>query len=131
MADQSSTLKVAELYNNIEFSLFPNRWGQQFQQYARYSRPKNAFDYSGYYNISNLDNTFISSGISYQTDLNGTSASIVFDRPFYSPLARWAGGAQATKAWRPYNYLDPVELIYKDMSLDNFYYDIWAAKNIK
>lgn len=106
-------------------------WGQQFQQYVGYSKPRNAFDYSGYYNISNLDNTFISSSISYQTDINSTSTSLVFDRPFYSPLAQWAGGAQATKTWRPYNYLDPVEQVYKDMSLDYFYYDAWVGKNIK
>ncbi len=105
-------------------------WGQQFQQYAGYTRP-NRYDYSGYYNISNIDNTFISSNISYQTNIEGTRASLVFDRPFYSPLAKWAGGAQVSQAWLKYNYFDLNEGAGKSVPLNSIYFDVWAGKNFK
>ena len=59
-------------------------WGQQFQNSVGYYRSANTFEYGGCYNISNLENTFIS----YQATRDGTRADLVFDRPFYSPLAR-------------------------------------------
>jgi hypothetical protein len=105
--------------------------GQEFQQYAGYYRPTNTFDYSGYYNIANIDNTFISATAAYETTVDGTRASLVFDRPFYSPLARWAGGAQVSRGWMKYGYYDVVEEVGKTIPLENLYYDAWLGKNIK
>ncbi len=105
-------------------------WGQQFQQFVGYKR-SGQYEYSGYYNISNIDNTFISSNVSYQTTIDGTRTSLVFDRPFYSPLARWAGGAQVTQSWLKYAYFDTNEGVDKSTSLNSIYYDAWGGKNIK
>src|ERR1035437_9876715 len=69
--------------------------GQQFEQYVRFRRP-DLLDYNGFYNIANIDRTYISSRLSYQTDKDGTSLGLSFDRPFYSPLATWAGGASVS-----------------------------------
>lgn len=115
----------ASFRNNNLFGL-----GQQFQQYAGYRRP-NSLDFSGYYNIANIDNTFISSNLSYQTNKDGTTAGIVFDRPFYSPLAKWAGGVQVSKSWRYYGYFDPINETAVKSNLDNLYYDAWLGKNFK
>lgn len=115
----------AQFRNNNLFGL-----GQQFQQHAGFRRP-NSLDFSGYYNIANIDNTFISSNISYNTNSDGTNVGIVFDRPFYSPLARWAGGAQVNKAWRNYGYFDPIKSESVKAHLDNLYYDAWLGKNFK
>lgn len=123
---------VTDISGNVKFrnqNLFG--LGQQFQQYAGYSRPANAFDYSGYYNIANLDNTFISANAAYETNRDGTRASLSFDRPFYSPLARWAGGLGLSKGWKFYGYYDPGEEVSKRVGLDNLYSDVWLGRNIK
>lgn len=125
-------ITVTDISGNIKFrnqNLFG--LGQQFQQYAGYSRPTNAFDYSGYYNIANIDNTFISANASYETNVDGTRAGLSFDRPFYSPLARWAGGATISKGWMYYGYFDTGEEVSKRVGLDNLYTDVWLGRNIK
>lgn len=105
--------------------------GQQFQQYAGWRRSDNLLDYSGFYNIANLDNTYISANLGYDTNRDGTQVSLAFDRPFYSPLASWAGGAAAVKAWNVYRYKDTIDQSPRSLHLDYFSYDLWAAKSFK
>lgn len=123
--DVSDIYATARFRNNNLFGL-----GQQFQQSAGFTRP-DRFDFSGYYNIANLDNTYISSALSYNTSRDGTSVNLVFDRPFYSPLAKWAGGIQVSKNWNFYDYADPQSESRVRVPLDNMYYDGWVGKNFK
>lgn len=45
------------------------------------------------YSIPNIKNTYISSNLHYGTDRNiYSSRSLSFDRPFFSPFAKWAAG---------------------------------------
>jgi len=49
--------------------------------------------YSTNYVISNIKNTYISTTLHYETDeFRNFNRSLNFDRPFYSPFAKWAGG---------------------------------------
>jgi len=57
---------------------------------------KNAFETS--YLIPNFQNTFISTELMYDKDeQNNYKTGISFDRPFYSAIARWAGGVSLSK----------------------------------
>lgn len=104
--------------------------GQQFEQYIGYTRP-DVFDYSGYYRIANLDNTYISSELFYKTNVDGTNVGINFDRPYYSPLVKWAGGASLNHDWGFYSYIDSSLAIDKNLNLNSLGYDIWAGKSFK
>ncbi len=104
--------------------------GQRFEQFAEIRRPE-ALDFYGSYGIDNIDNTYISSSLYYQTNKNITQTSLSFDRGFYSPLAKWAGGAYISKAWSFYDYNDTVDGTPKRTNLDNIAYDLWAAKSFK
>ncbi len=104
--------------------------GQQFEQYVGYTRP-DVFDYNGYYRIANLDNTYISSQLFYKTNADGTNLGLSFDRPYYSPLAKWAGGASVNHDWGFYTYTDTTLAIDKKLPLNNFGYDLWAGKSFK
>jgi hypothetical protein len=45
------------------------------------------------YTIPNIKNTFVKTLFKYQNDLDKYyEKSIAVQRPFYSPLAKWAGG---------------------------------------
>lgn len=49
--------------------------------------------YEAIYSVPNFKNTFIGATGTYRIDYDGFyEKSISIDRPFYSPLARWAGG---------------------------------------
>ncbi|MCD6066971.1 MAG: hypothetical protein K0S33_1797 [Bacteroidetes bacterium] len=104
--------------------------GQQFEQYARFKRPDDWY-FSGFYTIANLDNTYISSTLAYSRGRDGTAVSLNFDRPFFSPLAKWAGGLTVGKNWNYYFYTDPATSEEKKTPADNAYYDAWLGKSFK
>lgn len=104
--------------------------GQQFEQYAGVSRP-DFYEFNGYYNIANLDRTFISSRLGYAHTRDYTSASLNFDRPFYSPLAKWAGGLSLNHTWREYSYFDSLQDRRQIIPLNLFNYDVYFAKSFK
>ncbi|QAA83223.1 hypothetical protein EI546_09700 [Aequorivita sp. H23M31] len=72
-----------------------NIMGTGHELNVRYSNRRddgdNAFDVS--YTVPNFKNTFIASTVQYKTEYdNYFDKNISIDRPFYSPLTRWAGG---------------------------------------
>lgn len=98
------------------------------QYKTRFNENKNAYNFS--YNINNIQNTFIRSTLLYDIDYeNNYIKSIGFDRPFYSPYTKWAGGASIYQRFlrdslpdKDYNY-----------ELQSFKYnikDFWAGHSI-
>jgi hypothetical protein len=104
--------------------------GQQFEQYVRYKRP-NDWYYNGFYTIANLDNTYISSTLGYTAGQDGTAVNLSFNRPFFSPLATWAGGAYIGKNWGYYTYTNPQDATEQRTHADNILYDLWLGKSFK
>jgi len=59
------------------------------------------FDYTLNYFIPNIRNTFINSTIHYGTDEFGElTRSFAVDRPFFSPLTKWAAGINFSQIFR-------------------------------
>lgn len=104
--------------------------GQQFEQNGRWTRP-GEFAFNGYYGIANIDNTYISSVLSYVTNKDLTSVGLSFDRPFFSPLTAWAGGASVSHSWRTYQYADSIANESKKIPLNSLSFDLWAGKSFK
>jgi hypothetical protein len=53
------------------------------------------------YTVPNIRNTFVRTVFKYQNDLEDYySKSIAVERPFYSPLAKWAGGIYLDQQFR-------------------------------
>ena len=104
--------------------------GQQFEQYGGFKKP-DQYDFNGSYGIANMDNTYISSLLSYRTERDLTQISLAFERPFYSPLSTWAGGVSTSHTWRVYNYTDTLAKKEKHQPINNLSYDVWAGKSIK
>lgn len=104
--------------------------GQQFEHYAGYRKP-GLYEFNGFYNIANIDNTFISAQFAYRNDINGTQTGISFDRGFFSPLSKWAGGVGVTRYWRYYAYTDSIDSLPKRLELNMMSYDVWAGRSFK
>ena len=59
------------------------------------------FGYDLRYTVPNFNNTFINTTIAYTIDLDGFYyKEFNIDRPFYSPLAKWAGGIYLNESYR-------------------------------
>ncbi|MGZ3884453.1 MAG: hypothetical protein ACXVPD_09640, partial [Bacteroidia bacterium] len=106
-------------------------WGQHFEQYGFYSRATQNYEASGLYTISNIGKTFISSTVHYKTTRYESDAGVSFDRPFFSPLAKWAGGLSVAQTWDTYMYNDTAAKRIDHLRLDHLDDDIWLAKNFK
>jgi hypothetical protein len=108
--------------------------GQVYEQYIGYTIPDEYYDFRGRYIISNIKGTFIGSDVFYGTTRDATQTGFSFNRPFFSPIAMWAGGVAASKTWGKYTYKDSVEgtpAVSKTVPLSNISYDTWVAMSYK
>ncbi|MFY9310836.1 MAG: hypothetical protein WAQ28_17445 [Bacteroidia bacterium] len=104
--------------------------GQLYSQYLGYDLPSANYEYRGNYSVQNIKNSFVSSSFFYTTTKDATVLGGSFDRPFYSALAKWAGGIAANKAWGTFTKVDTLEKTVEKFRLDNITTDIWVARNI-
>jgi hypothetical protein len=83
------------------------------------------------YFIPNIMTSYINSNLHYQIDGYGNiRRSLAFDRPFYSPFAKWAGGISfATQVKR--DSLEGKTPEYIPLNLKIKRQDIWGAKAVR
>lgn len=69
-------------------------FGHQFRNRYLKSLNTNESGYSTLYSVPNIMNTYIRTTVSYDIDLDGNYSKVLnIERPFFSPLTRWAAGA--------------------------------------
>ena len=93
--------------------------------WQNYLNGKNAF--SAYYVVPNIKNTYISTRLDYVVDENRNYIkNLKVERPFFSPVARWAGGISVSQqkltGWIHKN--DTIRLLLQSKSNVQ---DYWAA----
>lgn len=82
------------------------------------------------YTIPNIRNTFIKTKLKYQIDLdNYYEKSISFERPFYSPLTKWAGGISLAQQFRK-DTLQGIDLKYENQNFKYSSHDFWVGKAV-
>lgn len=95
----------------------------------RYDDSKNGYDVE--YVVPNIKNTFIKTELIYRKDLEGNYVkSISFDRPFYSPFARWAGGIHIDQKFRNDSLADS-NLVFNKQRFKYNSQDFWGGYAIK
>lgn len=102
--------------------------GLAFEQYAGYDYKSKLYEYRSSYGVTSIGNSYIGSTLFYLARNDFAQAGISFDRPFYSPLAKWAGGASAVKTWSYYPYVKP-DTTYLKLFLDYINTDIWIGRS--
>jgi hypothetical protein len=71
------------------------------------SNGKNAFATN--YSIPNIRNSYVSTTLYYNIDeYDNFGTGVTIERPFFSPLARWAGGMILAEQFRKDSFPDPV-----------------------
>ena len=80
------------------------------------------------YSIPNIRNTFISSTLHFDVDgYRNLSRSLDIERPFYSPLSKWAAGAYVAFQYRR-DSLKYRDSIYVPLNLKFSTQDYWVGK---
>ena len=118
-----STSKTRLKLKNRNFLGF----GHEFNNAVTKSLEDSHYGYEMNYTIPNFKNTFIKTNIAYLKNIDGNYSKILeIDRPFYSPLARWAGGIYLDEQYRK-EYLQNAQ---SEPELQNFKYhtqDFWGG----
>lgn len=92
----------------------------------RFSDGKNANELA--YTVPNFKNTFIKTRLNYQIDLdNNYSKKIEIERPFYSPLTKWAGGIALEQLFRR-DTIQGLDLLYAKQNFKYSSHDFWLGK---
>ena len=100
--------------------------GHEFQAgYTWYSSTGPA--YTTYYTIPNIRNTYINTSLHYSNDrYNNFTKSFAFDRPFFSPFAKWAAGINFTQQFRK-DYIQEIDTPFVMQRFKLNSQDYWAG----
>jgi hypothetical protein len=105
--------------------------GDEFQNVFSRNISTGISAFSTNYFIPNIKTTYINSNLHYEVDGYGNiRRSLAFDRPFYSPYAKWAGGISfATQVKR--DSLAGINPLYVPLNLKFKTQDFWVGKAIQ
>ncbi|WP_198554618.1 hypothetical protein [Flavobacterium sp. ALD4] len=80
------------------------------------------------YTVPNIRNTFVKTLFKYQNNLdNYYVKSIAVERPFYSPLAKWAGGVYLDQQYRK-DTVQGADFNYVEQNFKFSSHDFWVGK---
>jgi hypothetical protein len=105
--------------------------GQELQSgFARnFATGINAFNAN--YSIPNITNTYISTSLHYSFDgYKNYNKGLTIDRPFFSPLSKWAASAAFNTQFR-HDSLRDINMVYVPISLKYNTQDYWAGIAIR
>ncbi len=102
--------------------------GQQLTQYVTNDFLENEPSSETRYSINNIGRTYISSSVFYRTGSMNHDLGFTVNRPFYSPLTRWAGGIVVSRMWRSYHYWGEDSSL-QQTPLNYYYTDYWLGKS--
>jgi len=103
--------------------------GHQIEEDVTWNTSDQYIATTGKYSILNIKNTFISTAAFYSTTKENKQFGVTLDRPFYSPLAIWAGGISLIKNNTISSYTVPETGVINKYPLTYNTYDLWAAKS--
>lgn len=105
--------------------------GHEFNNKFRNRFSDGKIAYSLAYSIPNIKNTFIKTTVRYYIDLdNYYGKSVNIERPFYSPLTKWAGGIYVDQQFRK-DSLQDSNLIYAKQNFKYNSQDLWIGRAFK
>jgi len=102
--------------------------GHEFQNIFARNFTKGINSFTSNYSIPNIRNTYISAKFHFKIDeQQNFNRSIVIDRPFYSPLTKWAAGASLVSQSKIKSLKD-IDSVNVPVNLKFRTQDYWAGK---
>jgi hypothetical protein len=94
-------------------------WGHDLYAGVRWNHETGKYDLRSRYFIPNIENTFINAVVQFSNLEHGNQIrQIAFERPFFSPFARWAGGIDLGLYQRTDSFFTPIYRSYRYKSQD-------------
>ncbi|MEO7080812.1 MAG: hypothetical protein ABIY71_04755 [Flavobacteriales bacterium] len=106
-------------------------WGQSVEQRVGYKLGQPQLYLMGSHEVYNIRKSYISSYASYSVSPDGDNLGFNFQRPFYSPLAKWAAGASWAQGWSRYKQLDTAGVVVSEHALSPASLDLWAGRSFQ
>lgn len=105
--------------------------GHEFQNSFTWRRTNGDNAYNINYFIPNIRHTYVNSTVHYGSDQYGNFIkSIAVERPFFSPLTKWAGGFFVSSQFRKDSIKD-INLLYVPLHLKFSTHDYWGGYAIR
>ncbi len=105
-------------------------FGQLLQQEVAYDRNRASPVWSGQHRVYTIGESYISTRASYRASQELDQVSLAFDRPFFSPLARWAGSINGGRTWYTPS-LDPVREFERSGTVETTSLDAWGGMSLR
>ncbi|MEO8068349.1 MAG: hypothetical protein ABI599_11705 [Flavobacteriales bacterium] len=106
-------------------------WGHELEQRVLYVPDQPELELQGKYSIYNIRRSYIGSTFSYSTSTTVDRAALSFDRSFYSPLTRWAGGFGLGKSWSSDVRTDALNGTITAYPIAPVVLDTWLARSFR
>ena len=103
--------------------------GQEFEQQVVYGPGFERPELYGKHTVYNIEGTYITSVLQYSTTSSVDAVRLGFDRPFYSPLTRYAGAISGGKTWTRTPILDTLGEEIGTRRVDPVNFDIWLGRS--
>ncbi len=104
--------------------------GQLLEQEVGYDLSRSRPVLKGAHRVYNFGESHISSTVRYVASQELDQVLLSVDRPFFSPLTKWAGNATASHTWyRP--DLDPRYTAQRQGTLQTTRYDLWGGLSLR
>jgi hypothetical protein len=101
----ASAARIAVGFTESNFMGF----GHEFQNAYIWNHSNGKKAFATNYSIQNIQNSYISTVLHYNFDENNNfGKSVTVERPFYSPLARWAAGLNIAQQFQKDTFADTV-----------------------
>ena len=105
--------------------------GQRVEQRVGYVAGEQELHFSGAHEVYNIRKSRISSYVHYSLDPDGDDFGFSFQRPFYSPLAKWAAGFTWGQAWSKYKVTDAEGQVLAAYPLSPASLDLWTGRSFR
>ncbi len=103
--------------------------GQRLEQFVNY-KTNGDYQLATSYYVGNISNTFISSNATLIKTNDVVRSELAIERPFYSSLTKWAGGASIAKTWGKYEFTPAGDDATRRIPLSYHNVDMWVGNSI-
>jgi len=103
--------------------------GTSVRQEVGYSFSDKAMFVRGKYGLFNIRKSFLSTNLVYQFTRDISTFGIQLDRPFYSPLTRWAGGLSAVRTATYFYPLYDSSKVARLNPIQFDQFDVWTGRS--
>lgn len=103
-------------------------WGQGVEQRVGYVMGRPKLYLSGSHEVYNIRKSHISTYAHYSLSPDGDDMGFSVQRPFYSPLAKWAAGFTWGQAWDQYEILATDGTLLHSYGLSPASLDLWTGR---